>query len=411
MNTNEAGFLKLLSASLFADKKYLSDFNNNVDWNVIFEESINQAVTGLVFEAIKWLPNNKRPPQNLYEQWEEESIISVMKNSSIMYAHKELLNIFDNNGIKCSIIKGASAAINYLNPNLRNMGDIDIFIRNKDFEKAKFILNEANYNLLDLGGQLGHEIKFYKNNICIELHNNIGGVPDGKIGERLYNIFQDMPKHNIKINLGGIDFYKPNSAYNGLVLILHIIHHLGEGVGFRQICDWAMFVNNELNEEVWDKELLPILKEIKVFYFVKVLTKTCNLYLNLPIEKCLWCKDIGNDICNELVKNIFKNGNFGRKLESRAKSATMIVGNSTQQGKNGNYILKIFGNLQNAGCSAWPLARKYVVFRLFAWAYVPSRFICRLVTGKRSLKELSIILRSAKERYPLIKKLKIFSDS
>lgn len=69
-----------------------------------------------------------------------------------MYAHKELLNIFDNNGIKCSIIKGASAAINDLNPNLRNMGDIDIFVRNKDFEKAKFILNEANYNLLDLGG-------------------------------------------------------------------------------------------------------------------------------------------------------------------------------------------------------------------------------------------------------------------
>lgn len=71
MNTNEVGFLELLSASLFADKKYLSDFNNNIDWNLIFEESINQAVTGLVFEAIKYLPNNKRPPQNLYEQWEE----------------------------------------------------------------------------------------------------------------------------------------------------------------------------------------------------------------------------------------------------------------------------------------------------------------------------------------------------
>ena len=112
MNINEANFLKLLSASLFADRKLLSDFDNNLDWNKIFNESINQAVTGLVFEAIKYLPDDKRPSRDIYEIWEEESIISVMGNSAIMYAHKELLNIFDNNGIKCSIIKGASAAIN-----------------------------------------------------------------------------------------------------------------------------------------------------------------------------------------------------------------------------------------------------------------------------------------------------------
>ncbi len=411
MNINEANFLKLLSASLFADRKLLSDFDNNLDWNKIFNESINQAVTGLVFEAIKYLPDDKRPSRDIYEIWEEESIISVMGNSAIMYAHKELLNIFDNNGIKCSIIKGASAAINYPKPDLRIMGDIDIFVNNKDFKKAQEILIEANYDLVDLGGQVGHEIKYYKNNICIELHNNIGGVPDGEIGERLYNILQNLPENSERANVGGIDFYKPNTAYNGLVLVLHIIHHLGEGVGFRQICDWTMFINNELTDEVWYNELLPILKENKIYYFTKVLTKTCCLYLSLPIEKCLWCKDVDENICNELIENIFENGNFGRKFESRAKSATMIVGNSTQKGKNGNKFLRIFGNLQNAGYSAWPLARKYKFFRLFAWAYVPLRFICRLFTGKRKFKELIIILKSAKERYPLMKKLKIFSDS
>lgn len=162
MNINEANFLKLLSASLFADRKLLSDFDNNLDWNKIFNESINQAVTGLVFEAIKYLPDDKRPSRDIYEIWEEESIISVMGNSAIMYAHKELLNIFDNNGIKCSIIKGASAAINYPKPDLRIMGDIDIFVNNKDFKKAQEILIEANYDLVDLGGQVGHEISIIK---------------------------------------------------------------------------------------------------------------------------------------------------------------------------------------------------------------------------------------------------------
>lgn len=410
INVNESMFLKLLSAALFSDEKLLCDFNQSADWNVIYEESKNQAVTGLVFDAIKYLPESKRPSKELYEQWEEESIVSVMKNSLIMYAHKKLINIFDANGIKSCILKGASAAINYPKPDLRPMGDIDIFVSNNDFEKAQKLLVDNGYNKKDLHGPESHEIKFYGENVLVELHNNVGGIPDGEIGKKLYNRLQLLPETSYIANVGGIDFYKPDTLNNGVIFLLHIIHHLAAGIGIRQICDWAMYVNNELTDELWQGQLEPFLKENKLLYFTKVLTKTCCMYLGLPVGKALWSSEISEDISREFIEHILESGNFGGKLNSRAKSATLIIGGETEKDKKGKAMVRIFSNLQKSGYTAWPLARKYRFFRCFAWTYVPLRFIGRVFTGERSLKELVIILKSARERYPLIKKLKIFRD-
>ncbi|MDO4300589.1 MAG: hypothetical protein Q4D26_04250 [Clostridia bacterium] len=126
-----------------------------------------------------------------------------------------------------------------------------------------------------------------------------------------------------------------------------------------------MFVNNELTADVWQKELEPILREYKILNFTKVLTKMCCKYIGLPFEKCIWCKDADDKACDEFIKNILEDGNFARK-------------------------------------------NKFV--SLFACTYIPGRFIKRLFTGERSFKELITIMGSAKKRYPIIKKLKIFRE-
>lgn len=410
LSIEENLFLKLLSSALFSEKKYSESFNNNADWRIIYEESCAQAVTALVFESIRLLDEDKKPDKELTELWEEDSIYTVMQNSVKMYAHAELISLLENNGIKYSIIKGAAAAVNYPKPDVRHMGDIDVLVFRKDFERAKVVLSENGYTEKVVYPQIGHEVEFNKNGVSIELHIQAPGVPEGKSGEKLYAVIQEIPENTEVSEIGGVEFCKPCSFYNGIVLILHIISHLGSGIGIRQICDWAMYVKNELNDGVWENFLEPVLNENKILFFTKVLTKMCCKYLGLPIEECLWCVEADDEICDEFMRNILDSGNFGRKQGDRNNSATMLVGNSNQKAIIGWLPLKILGNLQNSGYTAWPLARKNKIVGCFAWTYVPLRFLKRLLRGERSIKELKIIITSAKKRYPLINKLKIFRE-
>ncbi len=410
MTTNEAIFLKLLSASIFSSEIHIDDLAEDMEWNVIYEESINQTVAALIYESVCRLKASILPYSELMLNWEEESMISVMRNSNIMYEHKALLEILNANGIKCAVLKGAAAAINYPKPDLRNMGDIDILVKEEEFEKVKCLMKENGYDEIIIFPQVSHELGFKKNNVKFEMHLNAPGVPDGSLGKKISAEIQKIPESTVTARVGGIEFPKPETKHNGLILLLHIIHHLGSGIGLRQITDWAMFVNNELTADIWQKELEPILREYKILNFTKVLTKMCCKYIGLSFEKCIWCKDADDKACDEFIKNIFEDGNFGRKNDARNNSATMLIGNSTQKDIGGFPVYKMFCNLQNAGKRAWPLARKNKFVSLFAWTYIPGRFIKRLFTGERRFKELITIMGSAKKRYPLIKKLKIFRE-
>ena len=39
---------------------------------------------------------------------------------------------------------------------------------------------------------------------------------------------------------------------NGLVLLGHINQHLEEGLGLRQILDWALYVDKALDDDAWE---------------------------------------------------------------------------------------------------------------------------------------------------------------
>ena len=43
------------------------------------------------------------------------------------------------------------------------------------------------------------------------------------------------------------------SLQNGLVLMLHIVKHLKSGLGLRQIIDWMMYVDKQLDNEKWEE--------------------------------------------------------------------------------------------------------------------------------------------------------------
>ncbi len=78
-----------------------------------------------------------------------------------------------------------------------------------------------------------------------------------------------------------------------------------------------MFVNTELNDEIWRLEFQPILQKIKLEKFAMTLTRMCQLYLGLKTENVTWCLSIDRSLCDELLKYFMEKGNFGRKAREK----------------------------------------------------------------------------------------------
>ena len=184
-------------------------------------------------------------------------------------------------------------------------------------------------------------------------------------------------------------------------MLLHIVKHIDDGLGLRQLCDWMGFVKNELNNEVWNNEFQPVLKKAGLENLACVVTKLCKIYLGLS-DEISWCDDADEKTCDELMRYVMDCGNFGKKNDSNIRN-TMILGHT-----NDRNIFSLIANFQRAGCDRWKAAQRFKVLRCLAWAYIPVMYLARLIGGKRSLAETKEKLDNLSKRKSLQDKLAIY---
>jgi hypothetical protein len=61
-------FIELLQVSL-GGRDCLSRIPSSKEWDMLFDESARQAVSGIAFEGVKKLPDTQRPPQMPLFEW------------------------------------------------------------------------------------------------------------------------------------------------------------------------------------------------------------------------------------------------------------------------------------------------------------------------------------------------------
>lgn len=100
--------------------------------------------------------------------------------------HDELNKLMTENDIPYCALKGLASAYYYPDSSLRDMGDVDFLIDEKDFERAKQAVLNAGFTV-DHGDQADSlHIAFKREPMSIwEQHRSVNGIPGGKIGERI----------------------------------------------------------------------------------------------------------------------------------------------------------------------------------------------------------------------------------
>lgn len=379
----------LLQAALFDSSLKMED---TVAWSEIALELAVQCVLAIPADKIELL--------ELTDAQKKEYIWAVMGNisfwNSIMYEQQEITDLLWKASIPAAVLKGSAAAIYYPVPDYRCMGDIDLIVLPETFDKACALLEQAGY-IHDDSLNDRHE-SFEKNGIHIELHRYFAFLNDKEEADYLDNLIYEGIHRIERKKLGEYSFLMLPRLENGLVLLSHISQHLEGGLGLRQIIDWMLYVNSELDDQFWQDSFCSAAENIGLKKLALVTTRMCQIYLGLT-EEITWCRQAEEALCEELMLFIMNHGNFGRKDEGSSKTISVLY-----YMRNPFKFLKV---LQRIGCKTWELLRKYPWLKPFAWVYQIYRWGSHGLQRSDAIRETMNDIGKAKREDKFLEKLEV----
>ena len=394
---NNKIIFKLLQAALFQKE---IDLPENVEWDQVFQEMKMQTVAGIPYE---WLSKKGILDENVEKQWSQTVIVQMTFWVRLMQEQEALVQLMKKNNINIVILKGTAAAIYYPRPDLRVMGDVDFLVDSKDFQKAYGVLLENGYQLAYEKEHATHHVTFIKNKVAFEIHKGLAIIVKntaGKHGEYIQNLIEKGLSSVETKYIERWEFPMFPRLQNGLVLLLHIVQHLKTGLGLRQIVDWMMFVDKELDDKVWKLEFEPVIREIGLKKMAITLTRMCQLYLGLRTEDITWCLSANPSLCDELLEYFMEKGNFGKRVREKESGIYVL---STD--KN---LFQFLKKIQRNGRNNWEAAKKYPILTPFAWIYQICRYARRGFNREYPIQTLIKDCKKSKKRIHLFNGLKLF---
>lgn len=372
----------------------------DVNWKAVAREAYAQAVPLLFFNGITHL--QEQIPEEIWNRSFTLARRGTARNIRTAFTQQDLAEIMEKGGFPYVILKGEAAAEYYPVPELRQLGDVDFITPPAYMEKTAALLQERGFVYSENISE--HHHCLFRNKERLEMHVEIAGMPKGEQAGLIQSFLETLYTDRRYIAREGNGFYAPSHAHHGLILLLHMQHHMVDGgLGLRHLMDWACFVQKTADEDFWQTQLLPLLEKIGLKYYAAVVTKMCAIYLQTACP--VWADDGEEELCRELMEDLFAAGNFGRKDQERMRAGNMLPEYGQADSQKGK-LAKLTDTLRQSSVRIKPELKNKPVRLFFYMVYRVFRYVALFCSGKRAnlLKAASY----ADERRSVYEKLRMF---
>ena len=228
----------------------LSRVPSSEAWNLLFNISVKQAVAGVCFCGLQRLPANQLSelPKRLMMQWFALAEGIKKRNVQMNNLCVELLQMMNNEGLRCAILKGQGVAALYNSidgelPQLglyRQSGDIDVWVDGGMDNVLKWCRKK--YGDVDFDYINAH-VPVFKD-VEVEVHWRVGSMTNLFRNKRLQRWLERQDTKAMilggKASLPcGDDITVPTTEFNAFYLMLHCFNHeFSSGLGLRQLMDY-----------------------------------------------------------------------------------------------------------------------------------------------------------------------------
>ena len=397
-STEQRAILSALASELFQKPLELPE---QLDWDTVLAESVNQAVFPLVYNAVR-----DRLPSKLNEKWKTYFFQSIAANIRADAAHSGLHRLLTENAVAYVVLKGSASARYYPKPEMRMMGDVDFLVYPQDLERCGVLLESRGMRREDDGTHQYHRSYSY-HSMEYEMHWAPPGIPNVG-GEKIRACCEDMiEKAACASNCTG-EYRVPSDYHHGLVLLLHTAGHMtSNGVGLRHLCDWAVFANH-FSDETFCALFEKTLKEIGLWEFAKILTSVGTRFIGTPEKQ--WASGVDETLVEFLLSDIWGNGNLGKKDWGRQGYTAVLYEIYIDNIKDRSMTWSIASLINRKAKEFYPQLTRYSLLLPLGWIGALGRYGKMVLTGKKAPITPGKEYKKAMERRKLYQGLKLFEE-
>lgn len=285
-------------------------------WQELFRIAKKQGLLAVTFGAIEKLSPSLQPPLQVKLSWIRCRELIVTQNEKISALCREIDEVLPKVGISSCVLKGQGIATYYPIPEYRNSGDIDLWVRlttpsdNFESDIDKIIEKVKGLNLGHVHDPEYHHVEWTVQGVEVELHYRPGEFQDKKTN-RLYQEWSVNEFDGIKETDYG--FHIPSAKFCLVQLMEHMLRHIimTEGLGMRQMCDYAVLLMKTTKEE--KAEALKVIQMLGMSNLARCIMWIMSTAFAVPDEYLLLppSKKYGT----LLIENIWAGGNLGQRME------------------------------------------------------------------------------------------------
>lgn len=364
MNKKQRDFVEILKCAISEFRSEKTDFN----FDEIESISISNYCSSLVaYGATKC--NIDIP-----KAWKNAASIILFRNYRNLDVQSRVLKKLNQGGIKCAVIKGLTAAVNYPSPMSRPLGDIDILVKNEDYEKAIALFGHIPEN--------EHKFHFGFNyeGVSVEIHKAIDDYNNCLNGREISEIMSQSLENLMIVKFDNYEIPALENKYQAVVYLNHMIRHFDTNeLSMRMFCDWICFVNS-IDDNTWQNHVYPVVKRAGYDDFCNALNLVASKYMGISLESKVQ-KAISLNTIDLLMEEFVCDS---KKHNTNFMDGNLASAYAKNDKKQQDFLRFGIYFLNELSRKKFKIA-KYKVLLPFCWLYIALRYLCRVVTGKRNM--------------------------
>lgn len=250
---------------------------------------------------------------------------NMMQRERLMGVLKKAWKALEDAGIRPVLLKGFGLAENYPQPDLRQYGDIDIFVGKEAYHEGAKVLREAFPEAL----HFDEEAEYFKHynllmdDISIEMHR-VSAAFSHPRDARIYDELESAAMREAECQQW---WRAPEVKFNILFVFFHSWEHwLSEGACIRQIVDLMMLIKSARERKIagLDEYLEKNLKRLHLMRVWKLYAYVMVQHLGLKKEDCpLYDGSVG-EAAEKMLRRVLEGKDAAPKEEEKAPKNVIL---------------------------------------------------------------------------------------
>ncbi|MBO4263635.1 MAG: nucleotidyltransferase family protein [Bacteroidales bacterium] len=298
-------FFELLDISAGLREDFTEPPRDAETWEDLYAQARKQSLLGITFEGVDRLHARRRLPLRIYAKWAMAAEKITERNRLQLEQCRRLYADFSRDGFRTCVLKGQGVGALYPNPLLRQSGDVDLWVEgSRDgivrYLKARCPVRKIVYHHLDAD---------FAGASHVEVHFTPSWMNAWGRNRRLQRYFAAKAPGQFAHYDEALGFCVPTPAFNAVYILLHIYRHvLEEGVGLRQLLDYA-YVLQSLPPEERDA-VRADLRSLSLASFSGAVAYVLQQIFHVPQDCFLFPPDGRSG--RFLLEEVLLSGNFGQ---------------------------------------------------------------------------------------------------